>query len=211
MALIENLKTDKGFHLEGLDVKEFDGRGVKISKTVKNGDGGDVPMSISISFNRWGRKLEFSFLEPDDCYIFLIENGTQEQSQSGQDVNEGKGVFTEFVKQVVGNNQFYVKQASPFWHNTFTCENKGRGIISCIDHSTVGDTVGVGATPVFDYSNENRNHVFRTGISVAGGRRKKTRRRKYKKKSKKRRKSKRKSKRKPKRRCRSSRTRRRSR
>ena len=210
MALIQNLMTDKGFHLEDLDVKEFDGRGVKISKTVKNGDGDDVPMSILISFNLWGRKLEFPFLKQDDCYIYLIENGTQEQSQSGKGVAP-EGIFTEFVKQVVGNNKFYVKRAEQFWYDTFTCVNVGSGIISCIDHSTVGDTAGVGATPVFDYSKENRNHAFRARISEGGGRRKKTRRRKYKKKSKKRRKSKRKSKRKPKRRCRSSRTRRRSR
>lgn len=125
-------------------------------------------------------------------------------SSGGEDVNKGKGIFTEFVKQVVGNNKFYVrvvgaaerKLAKAFWYKTFNCVNIGGYITSCIDRSTVRGQPEISGGS--------------SGLSEGGGRRKKTRRRKYK--SKKRRKSKcKKSKRKPKRRCRSSRTRRGSR
>lgn len=84
MALIEKLKK-KEFNLDGLDVKEMPNeRTVKISKTVKNDHGDDVPMSIAITFNHWGRGIEFDFLKRDDCYIEWIYNGAQEQQRRGR-------------------------------------------------------------------------------------------------------------------------------
>ena len=122
----------KGFNIEGLDINKLDERQISVKKIVKNGERIDIPMTIKFRINDWGGGYkEYDFLELDDFFISSIQNGTSEQRVAGIDVNEGKGVFTDFIKQFVGGETFYVMGSTPYWIRTFTCEDLPENMIFC--------------------------------------------------------------------------------
>ena len=138
MSLIDKLRS-KGYNLEGLDVKVIGERQIEVKKIVINDKGIDIPMSIILYINDWGGDKEYEFLELDDFFITHLVNGTKEQQQSevtGR--RKGKGEFTHFLKQFVGENKFYVRGPTPYWKKRFTCEDKPRNMISCINPDKVG-------------------------------------------------------------------------
>ena len=142
-SLIEALK-EKGYNteIEGLIIKSKDHpRYIDVIKYFRNAEGIDIPMSIMLCINDWGGVKEYDFLKLDDFFIISLTNGTQEQG--ALDVTgrrKGNGEMTDFIKQFVGGNKFYVRGTSPYWNNTFNCKGMSRGIISCTnpDNTTGG-------------------------------------------------------------------------
>ena len=106
MTLINKLES-KGFNIEGLDIREIGERQIEVKKVVKNDEGIDIPMTITLCINDWGGEKEFEFLELDDFYIKLLTNGTEEQQVMGvTGRRKGKGIFTDFIKKFVGKTNF---------------------------------------------------------------------------------------------------------
>jgi hypothetical protein len=85
-----------------------------------------------------GGEKEYEFLELDDFYISTISNGTPGQRAMEIDLNRGKGVFTDFIKQFVGEEKIYVHGHTPYWKKRFTCEDMPDNIISCNNPETLG-------------------------------------------------------------------------
>ena len=131
MALIEKLKS-KGYNIEGLDIREIDERRIEVKKIVKNDEDIDIPMTITLCINDWGGEKELEFLELDDFYISGLINGTEEQQVMGvTGRRKGKGIFTDFIKQFVGEEKFYVRGPTPYWKKMFTCGDLSRDMIFC--------------------------------------------------------------------------------
>lgn len=133
MALIEKLKS-KGFNIEGLDIRELNERRIGVNKIVKNDEGIDIPMTINLYINDWVGGKEYELLELDDFFISGLINGTEEQQNRGvTGKRKGNGEFTDFLKQFVGKNKFYVRGPTPYWEKRFTCEDMPDNMISCIN------------------------------------------------------------------------------
>ena len=77
-----------------------------------------------------GGEKEYEFLELDDFFITHLINGTEEQQIldiTGR--RKGKGKFTDFIKQFVGEEKFYVRGPTPYWKKMFTCGDLPRDMI----------------------------------------------------------------------------------
>ncbi len=136
MTLIDKLRC-KGYNIEGLNIREIDERRIEVTKVVKN-EGIDIPMNIILFINDWGGDKEYAFLELDDFFITNLKNGTEEQQIMGVTGRRKRnGIFTHFLKQFVGENKFYVRDASPYWKKRFTCEDMPDNMISCINPDNI--------------------------------------------------------------------------
>ena len=123
----------KGFNIsDDMTVKALDNNTYTITKIVQNVHGEEVPMEIMLEKNIWEKsgKPRNPNLSTDDLYIIQVTNGTveQERSKDNSYTNRGKGIFTKFIYDVVGNKPCYVKDASPYWGRRFELvEDLGKG------------------------------------------------------------------------------------
>ena len=112
---ILNLQNTTGIQIKA---SEYDENTITITKYVKNEFDEDVPMQILIHSGPLlfaGRKF---YLKPNDLVIIEVAVGTQEQHLEGRAAIP-KGSFTNFFKDILGKNVFYVLSPTDYWKKTF--------------------------------------------------------------------------------------------
>ena len=141
---------DKGFNLQidGIDVIHLDPRTIELGKNAQNDDGVDIPMTIELKINNWGGEKQYEFLRINDFFIIGVRNGTQEQHAAGIDTNQGKGIFTRFLKEVVGHmGSFHVFKPTLYWGKIFDLKSENKQISTYsqkkVEKQYLGDEGGV--------------------------------------------------------------------
>ena len=60
MSLIDKLRS-KGYNIEGLDINQIHERYIEVKKSVKNAEGIDIDMTITLCINNWGGSKNINF------------------------------------------------------------------------------------------------------------------------------------------------------
>ena len=142
-----DLKTgliNRGFNLDikDLEISTIGDRNIQLIKEVENTDGDAIYMEIRLTINDWNGRKEYEWMDKDDFYISGISNRDKEGSLINRlDLNRAKGVFTNFIREFVGSNEFYVRGATPYWDKTFTVLDKIDDITICQTSETVAKGV----------------------------------------------------------------------
>jgi hypothetical protein len=133
----------RGYNLdiEDLEIFQIDNRNIQLTKQYKNSHSDNLSMEIRVTWNNWSGKKQYDWMDIDDFYISGITNRIEDENGNEIRTNERrvKGAFTSFIKELVGNNQFYVRGATPYWSKRFNIIKKRDDITMCqVSRSATG-------------------------------------------------------------------------
>lgn len=131
---LKSILINRGFNLDikDLEISTIGDRNIELIKEIENTNGDSIYMEIRLTINDWNGRKEYAWMDRDDFYISGISNRDIEGNLINRlDLNRVKGVFTNFIREFVGTNQFYVRGATPYWNKTFIIVDKIDDITIC--------------------------------------------------------------------------------